>query len=364
ALVALGRHFPDKVNTSLLTDSRSSLRLKSKVLEALSYRPSLETFKLFLQYLDGDSVRVVMAAWDFFRRTASPFAVREYMMQDASLENAHSLLYEKIQSALNRKDMAITTLVANTVGDTAFFTFFSGTEFEDKVRNELVTAYEKLSSPDDTEAMQAVLEAIGRIGTRQHVPMLEQALQDPDRTVGVFAAAALKRITGQEYSDKLPASTKATYSDYDWQTLESLSPSHTAVVTTSKGPFTIQLLKEHAPFTVLTIVKLARKGFYNGLNFHRVVPNFVIQGGDPRGDGWGGPGFAIRSESSLINYERGMAGIASAGKDTEGCQFFVVHSPQPHLDGRYSIFAKIVQGMDVIDNIQVGDTIVKIEIGK
>jgi cyclophilin family peptidyl-prolyl cis-trans isomerase len=131
---------------------------------------------------------------------------------------------------------------------------------------------------------------------------------------------------------------------------------------TNKGLIKLQLLKEDAPFTVLSFVKLVRKGFYKGLTFHRVIPNFVVQGGDPRGDGWGGPGYAIRSEFSLVNFERGMVGIASAGKDTEGCQFFITHSPAPHLDGRYTIFAKVVEGQDVVDRIQAGDTITDISL--
>ena len=93
-----------------------------------------------------------------------------------------------------------------------------------------------------------------------------------------------------------------------------------------------------------------------------MVPNFVVHGGDPRGDGWGGPGYSIRSEYGLVNYERGSVGVASAGKDTEGCQFFITHSPQPHLDGRYTIFGKVVSGMDVVDQVQVGDKIVRLEL--
>jgi len=109
-------------------------------------------------------------------------------------------------------------------------------------------------------------------------------------------------------------------------------------------------------------VKLAQKGFYDGLGFHRVVPNFVLQGGDPRGDGWGGPGYAIRSEYSFARFGRGMVGIASAGKDTEGCQFFITHLPTPHLDGRFTVFARVVDGFDVVDRLQVGDTIEKVTI--
>lgn len=362
ALVALGRHFPALVNKALLSDPQQPLRVKAKVLEALSFSQSVDVFKLFLKHLEDDSIRVAMAAWDFFRRVAVPFQIQSYAQSDSTLRDIQSVLAQKILNALNRNDMAITNLVANTVGDTLFFSLFQGTEWEGKVRDALAQSYKRLSSPDDVEAMQAVLDALGRIGNQQTVPVLEAALQDPDRTVAVAAAASLMRLTGQDYSHKIPATTKPLYTDYDWQTFESISPQQSILLKTPKGTITLQMLKEHAPFTVLSFVKLVRKGFYNGLAFHRVVPNFVIQGGDPRSDGWGGPGYAIRSEYSLVNYERGMVGMASAGKDTEGCQFFIVHSPQPHLDGRYTIFAKVTEGMNVVDAIQVGDQILSAEI--
>jgi cyclophilin family peptidyl-prolyl cis-trans isomerase len=128
-------------------------------------------------------------------------------------------------------------------------------------------------------------------------------------------------------------------------------------VETSKGSFTFQLLPDEAPFTCINFAALINKKIFDGLRFHRVVPNFVIQGGDPRGDGWGGPGYTIRSEFGFEHYERGMVGVASSGKDTEGCQWFVSHCYTPHLDGRYTIFAKVVSGLDVVDKIQVGDKI-------
>jgi cyclophilin family peptidyl-prolyl cis-trans isomerase len=141
-----------------------------------------------------------------------------------------------------------------------------------------------------------------------------------------------------------------------------LGPTPKAIIKTNKGTITLQLLRDNAPFTVLSFVKLVRKNFYNGLSFHRVVPNFVIQGGDPRGDGWGGPGFAIRSEYSLAPFARGSAGVASAGKDTEGCQFFITHQPTPHLEGRYTVFGRVLNGQDVVDRIQIGDTIQQVTI--
>lgn len=362
ALVALGRHFPAQVNRAFLSAPDQPLRVKAKVLEALSFSQSVDVFKIFLKHLEDDSIRVAMAAWDFFRRVALPFQIQSYAQLDTTLQNIQSILAQKIINALHRNDMAITNLVANTVGDTLFFSLFRDSEWEGKVRDALIQSYKRLSSPDDVEAMQAVLDALGRIGNQQTVPVLEAALQGPDRTVAVVAAAALQRLTGQDYSSKIPVATKPLYTDYDWETFESISSEQYVLLKTTKGIITLQLLKDHAPFTVLSFYKLVRKGFYNGLMFHRVVPNFVIQGGDPRSDGWGGPGYAIRSEYALVDYERGMVGMASAGKDTEGCQFFIVHSPQPHLDGRYTIFAKVTEGMEVVERIQVGDRILSAEI--
>ena len=124
-----------------------------------------------------------------------------------------------------------------------------------------------------------------------------------------------------------------------------------------RGTIEVELAVLDAPLTCDSFTALAGKGFFNGLVIHRVVPNFVVQGGDPRGDGWGGPGYALRSEFSPARYERGTIGIASAGKDTEGSQFFITHSPQPHLDGRYTVVGRVLEGMDVVDRIQAGDWI-------
>jgi cyclophilin family peptidyl-prolyl cis-trans isomerase len=125
---------------------------------------------------------------------------------------------------------------------------------------------------------------------------------------------------------------------------------------TGRGEFVIALDGKSAPNTVASFLALIRKGFYDGLTFHRVVPDFVVQGGDPRGDGWGGPGYTIRSEWSRLPYERGTVGIAHAGKDTGGSQFFVALSPQPHLNGRYTVFGRVIKGMDAVDSIQPQDT--------
>jgi cyclophilin family peptidyl-prolyl cis-trans isomerase len=140
-----------------------------------------------------------------------------------------------------------------------------------------------------------------------------------------------------------------------------------AVLTTSKGTFTIDLAPEDAPLTVDNFIKLARGRYFNGVDVHRVVPNFVMQDGDPRGDGNGGPGWSIRCEINTLSYDRGAVGMALSGKDTGGSQWFVTHSPQPHLDGGYTVFGRVNEkDMKVVDNIVRGDKIisVKIVVGK
>ncbi len=136
-----------------------------------------------------------------------------------------------------------------------------------------------------------------------------------------------------------------------------------AILTTEKGSFTIEFFPEAAPLTVDNIIKLARAKYFDGLAIHRVVPNFVMQDGDPRGDGNGGPGWEIRDEMNMKPYERGAVGMALSGKDTGGSQWFVTHSPQPHLDGGYTVFGRVSEtDMKIVDNLVRGDKISSVKI--
>ncbi len=138
-----------------------------------------------------------------------------------------------------------------------------------------------------------------------------------------------------------------------------------AILKTDKGEFTIDFYPEDAPLTVDNFINLAQKGYFNGLEIHRVVPNFVMQDGDPRGDGNGGPGWQIRDEINQLQFERGTVGMALSGKDTGGSQWFVCHSPQPHLDGGYTVFGKVNEtGMKIVDNLVRGDKILNVKIVK
>lgn len=138
----------------------------------------------------------------------------------------------------------------------------------------------------------------------------------------------------------------------------------TATFDTARGPIKIELYPDKAPLTVANFVNLAQRGFYDGLNFHRVIPDFMIQGGCPEGSGRGGPGYRFADETNNgVRHERGVLSMANAGPNTNGSQFFITHVPTPHLDGKHTVFGKVLEGLDVVDSVAGGDLInsVKIE---
>lgn len=135
-----------------------------------------------------------------------------------------------------------------------------------------------------------------------------------------------------------------------------------ARIETDKGVIELTLFEKEAPNTVANFEKLAKSGYYDGLTFHRVIPNFVIQGGCPKGDGTGGPGYTIKCEINPHKHGTGALSMAHAGKDTGGSQFFITHSPQPHLDGVHTVFGKVIKGMDVVNAIKANDVMRKVTV--
>jgi len=137
-------------------------------------------------------------------------------------------------------------------------------------------------------------------------------------------------------------------------------------IETNKGSIEIELYPQHAPKTVNNFVFLSKEGFYNGVSFHRVINNFVIQGGDPTGTGSGGPGYSFEDEldGNPLIHERGVLSMANAGPNTNGSQFFITHSPQPHLNGKHTVFGKVVNGIKVVDAIREGDKVKKVTVNQ
>jgi len=196
---------------------------------------------------------------------------------------------------------------------------------------------------DSTEFLFKAKSALNNPGQIESIHNLDRAIA----TMRGVTNANLTEIANH----KLP----------QWNLLYEYDESTTAIVKTNKGVFKIKLFFKDAPGSVLNFLKLSLDDFYDDKIFHRVVPNFVIQTGSPRADNYGGKDYAIRSDLGPLNYDStGYVGMASAGQDSESTQWFVTHSPAPHLSGKYSIFGKIVEGMDVVHNIQVGDKILDI----
>ncbi|MFC0716841.1 peptidylprolyl isomerase [Luteimonas padinae] len=136
-----------------------------------------------------------------------------------------------------------------------------------------------------------------------------------------------------------------------------------AVFDTDRGQIKVELYPDKAPLTVASFVNLARKGFYDGLNFHRVIPDFMIQGGCPKGTGTGGPGYKFEDETNNgVRHERGVLSMANAGPNTNGSQFFITHIKTDWLDGKHTVFGKVTEGLEVVDAVKQGDAIKSVKI--
>jgi cyclophilin family peptidyl-prolyl cis-trans isomerase len=210
-------------------------------------------------------------------------------------------------------------------------------------------------------ARAAALGAIAKYGAAA-VPVLTSALADKDWAVRVRAAMLLKPLdpaaAAAADAQMRPAPTTLPAEVYEEARVSNPQVSTQAFIDTDRGTIHIELAVIDAPLTVENFVTLARKGYFNGLSIHRVVPNFVVQDGDPRGDGEGAPGYSIRDELNERPYLRGTVGMAlDPWPDSGGSQFFITHSPQPHLDARYTVFGRVIAGMEVVDQIQQWDVI-------
>lgn len=199
-----------------------------------------------------------------------------------------------------------------------------------------------------------IAEALTILDAKDAIGDLEVWLKSPNATIRQSAADALTKLKGTPVTaDRVEEPMKGARVQ--------LAPQKARlVVTTEKGEFEIALYVDDAPLTSANLFNLARKGFFRNLTFHRVVPDFVAQGGDPRGDGNGGPGYTIRCEINHKPYGRGVVGMALSGKDTGGSQFFVTAAPQPHLDGRYTAFGEVTRGQEVVDALLEGDLITEV----
>jgi cyclophilin family peptidyl-prolyl cis-trans isomerase/HEAT repeat protein len=218
------------------------------------------------------------------------------------------------------------------------------------------------------DAKLSVVDAAAKAGKDDRVrAALTRALADPDFVVRRRAAARFKDVYGEDRSKDVGPASDRPLSDYERIVRWALTP-HAAVVAAQRpgtvtARFTVALDASAAPMAAWNFAELAGKKFFDGATLHRVVPNFVVQDGDPRGDGYGGPGYSIRDEFNPLPFAAGVLGMASDGKDTAGSQWFITLSAQPHLDGRYTSFGRVVQGLrEVVAKMRPEDTIVTIRV--
>jgi len=335
ALIAYARLLGDAaVDRILQFVDHPNAKLRARVMEALGETKSAKALLVFRSRYGAASTIVKIAILDVLNRS--------------EVKAAYPAIYLR---ALQEPDAVLVALAAEGLS--------RAPEKNRRYLDKIIEAYQALPEPRDSEPELMIIKALTTFDDQRVVSVLEQRLAAEDRVISRAAADALLTVTGNDHADRIVHHIRAGRTDYSRVfALDGAS----ATITTKLGKIEIELLTEDAPLTVLNFVNLAEKGFYNGLTFHRVVPNFVIQGGDPRGDSWGSPGYAIRSEFNGHPYVRGTVGMASAGKDTEGCQFFITHSPQPHLDGRYTVFGQVTAGFEVVDAIQEGEIIEDITI--
>lgn len=274
--------------------------------------------------------------------------------------------YRYIRDAAYPSDLApvrtaAVEALANIARMPSFNGFFGG---GNRVKQELSDSFRDAIENGDIGMMAVAAEvlrdpALGFKSTFDSLAILENALKklrlpqeietynEVKKTLDYFKGTEGGELAKAKYNHKI-----------DWKLITDFKPESKIILKTSRGDITLRLMPDYAPGTVANFLELIRDKFYDGKNFHRVVPNFVIQGGCTRGDGYGGLNYTIRSELPYLHYDReGYVGMASAGNHTEGTQFFITHSPTPHLDGNYTIFARVTDGMDVVHNIEVGDVI-------
>ncbi len=221
----------------------------------------------------------------------------------------------------------------------------------------LMAALDRSAGDGTYVARAAILGALTDLDPAAARARLVTALTDRDWAVRVRAAELLRKVDPAADTTIAPAPPPAVPELADTTALLSPAFSPMAYLDTVKGMVQIELAIADAPRTVANFIALTRKGFFDGVPFHRVVPDFVVQGGDPRGDGEGGPGYTIRDEINQRPFNRGTVGMALDWADTGGSQFFIAHSPQPHLDGIYTAFGEVVEGMDVVDRLSQWDLV-------
>ena len=291
-----------------------------------------------------------------YETSTHPYERSAYLGALKSYPEAHAFVNRELRKADTAivRSTAASTLVAMNKAES----------FSPSLKQRFAFLFKDLIVSENDPAVLGTIASALSDTTRDY----RGILRDP-----AFLHAARQKLTLPEHNESLqsieaaiayfegkkqPAPLSNDFNHpIDWDLVRSIPENQLATMKTARGNIIMRLLINESPGSVANFVRLAEANYFDDKPIHRVVPNFVVQGGCNRGDGWGSEDYSIRSEFSLRRYTTGSVGMASAGKDTEGTQWFITYSPTPHLDGRYTIFAEIVEGQAVLDYLQVGDKV-------
>lgn len=373
ALQALAALPPDpSLRTRLvpLVGSRDSV-LRGAALQALA-RTAPEDFSLILSGLDPDpewSVRAALAGALAIVGGETGQASLSRLLQDPDVRVLPAVLaaLRQVQGPAAVEVLRVHLAHPDYAVRSAALDGLVALEAQGET-SRLRACYELSRGDRELDARLSLVPALALQKDPAALALLQSiARTDPERVVRARAAAALR---GRVTTTPDPSMVESPRALLDYHT--ALAPydvlpgatvySPRAILHTSRGRIELHLDVIETPLTTQSFIDLARRGFFNGLTFHRVVPGFVVQGGCPRGDGSGGPGYTLRCEISQRPYGRGAVGMALSGKDTGGSQFFMTLSPTPHLDGRYTLFGRVAEGFEVLDALRPGDGIQSVEI--
>src|SRR6267378_6638852 len=340
ALIALAQaDSPSGVAAAATVASDADWRWRSVAAEAFGAARARDRLEAQLADPDG---RVVAQALQRIQPTAGP----------------DSALRGRSRSLLAHADPAVRSVAADILG--------RHPDVDDV--DALVVAYRRADGDPFNDARLSAVAALGAIAASSSTGRLRVATKfvsvvpRPDDYLVRRLAADTLPDARDAWGSATPIATGRTPADYRDVARRWLAPALAGTnphvfLETDRGTLDIEVLPAEAPMTAAAFLVLVERRFFDGMRWHRVVPNFVVQDGDPRGDGWGGPGFVLRDEINPVRYETGTVGIALSGPDTGGSQYFITHSAQPHLDGTYTIFGRVAAGIPILDAIGQGDRI-------
>lgn len=363
-LNALGLSFDRITTTSLILtelDREKSLYVRGQLLILLADLNKEMAFRILMQDLDKGDDNYKAALIDALAQIGSNAAIRT-IRQFIQVPNA-ILANRAFENLVTLHRVRTSDWQAMLASD-SFSSVSLALDYAKKLKKkpspvDVLALYKRFGQPAEFEVQKAVLnyfsseqverDSLLRQTLWQHAthPFLQRLLKQQ------FPKVSWSDNGQKHYADFLPSFLNVdSLPDYD--------ENPQVLVKTEKGDIRLELFPNEAPFTVQNFLHLARSGFYNNLTFHRVIADFVIQGGDPLGDGWGSTSYLLPSEDNQLPFKRGSLGIATSGFDTGACQFFICQSEQPHLNRNYTNYGRVIEGMAVVDQILPGDKILEI----